>query len=62
MCVEQAGWGIGSGVMDKLGEHIRGWGSGFRKEKPIGLGTGPSDWTHTVPDATTLLKQKDKDC
>lgn len=41
MCVEQAGWGIGSGVMDKLGEHIRGWGSGFRKEKPIGLVHAP---------------------
>lgn len=45
-----------------MGEAIRDWRSRLRKEKPIGLGTGPSDRTHMVPDTTILLEQKDKDC
>lgn len=28
---------------DKVEETIRGWGCAFRREKPVGLGTGPSD-------------------
>ena len=35
MHLEQAGWGVGSGVMDKVGEPIWGWGSGvFKLLKP----------------------------
>lgn len=48
--------------MDKAGEPIRGCGSGLGKAKLIGLVTGPLDCTHTVPDATALLEQKDKAC
>ena len=47
--------------MHKVGEPIWGWGSGLTQEKPVGLGTGPSHWTHTVSEASTLLEQ-DKDC
>lgn len=37
------------GGEDTAGEAMRGWESGLRKEKPTGLGTGPTDWPHTVP-------------
>lgn len=32
-----------------MGEAVRGWESGLRKERPPGLGTGPTDGTHLVP-------------
>lgn len=45
------------GGKDQVGDAMRGCDSGLRKEKPMGLGSGPSDWTHMVPDAITLLEQ-----
>lgn len=45
--------------MDEAGWLIRGCRPGLRKEKLRGLVTGPSDWTHTVPDVSALLEPKD---